>query len=111
MKPSSAKAKGRRLQQEVRDLLLARFPHLQPDDIKCAIMGESGVDLHLSPAAAVSIPFAIECKNVEKIQIWSALTQAEKNAKGKTPLLVFRRNRSSTYAALPFVVLLSLLNR
>ena len=41
MKSRSAKAKGRRLQQQVRDLLLERFsPELEPDDIRSAIMGE-----------------------------------------------------------------------
>ena len=49
--PRSRKAKGRRLQQEVCNLLLEQFSHLEQDDIKPAIMGESGEDVKLSPAA------------------------------------------------------------
>ena len=47
MKTSSAKAKGRRLQQKVRDLLLETFTELQPDDIRSTSMGVSGEDLQL----------------------------------------------------------------
>ena len=50
MKTSSAKAKGRRLQQKVRDLLLETFTELEPDDIRSTSMGVSGEDLQLSPA-------------------------------------------------------------
>ena len=111
MRPSSSKAKGRRLQKEVRDALLCAFPELAPDDIKVAIMGESGADLHFSPAARARIPLSIERKNVEKLNVWQALKQAEGNANGHTPALVFRRNRSRTYAVLPLDVLLGLLRK
>lgn len=111
MKTSSAKAKGRRLQQELRDSLLKAFPELEADDVKVAIMGESGVDIKLSPAARKKIPYAFECKNQEKISVWDALKQAEENANnGSTPSLVFKRNHSKTYIALPlehFIQLIS----
>ena len=57
MRSRSAKNKGARLQNEVRDLLLESFPSLESDDIKCAIMGESGEDIKLSPAARRAIPY------------------------------------------------------
>ena len=100
MKTSSAKAKGRRLQQEVQQALLQTFDDLEADDIKVAIMGESGEDVKFSPAARRKFPYSIECKNVEKLNIWGALKQAEDNAKTHKPLLVFKRNRSKTYVAL-----------
>lgn len=78
--------------------------------MKTAIMGESGEDIHLSPAARKLFPFSTECKNVEKLNIWSALEQAIMNAKdGHTPLVVFKRNRSKVYVALEFEDLLTLL--
>ena len=80
MKTSSAKAKGRRLQQKVRDLLLETFTELEPDDIRSTSMGVSGEDLQLSPAARKLIPFAIECKNQEKLNVWDSLKQAEENS-------------------------------
>ena len=99
MKTASSKAKGRRLQNKIRDLLIEHFSdELEDDDIRCAIMGESGEDLKLSPAARKLIPYSIECKNQEKLNIWDSLEQAEENSKGYTPILIFKRNRSKTYA-------------
>ncbi len=109
MKTSSAKAKARRLQDAARDKILAKFPDLEPDDVKCAIMGETGKDLHLSPAAQRRFPFAVECKNQEKLNIWSALKQAQANAGGHTPLVIFKRNRSDIYCCLTLDDLLELL--
>lgn len=111
MKPSSAKAKGRRLQTEVMGLILQAFPELEPDDVRTAIMGESGEDIKLSPAARRCFPFAVECKYQERLPIWKALEQCESNAGPNTPLLIFRRNRSKTYAVLQLDDLLNLLRR
>jgi hypothetical protein len=112
MKPRSAKAKGRRFQSEVKELILESFPLLEPDDVKPAIMGESGEDIKLSPAARKLFPYAVECKNTEKLNIWSALEQAEANAKNQnTPLLFFKRNRSKAYVAMEADHLFELLKR
>ena len=100
MKSRSAKNKGKRLQNTVRDVLLETFNTLEPDDIKSAIMGDSGEDIQLSPAARKLIPYSIECKNQEKLNIWGALEQAEKNSGDSNPVLIFKRNRSKTYAVL-----------
>ena len=101
MKTRSAKNKGKRLQNSVRDILLETFKeHLEQDDIKSTTMGESGEDIQLSPAARKLIPYAFECKNQEKLNIWSSLEQAEENAQKGKPILIFKRNRSKTYAGL-----------
>jgi len=110
MKTRSAKNKGKRLQNTVRDVLLETFDTLEPDDIKSAIMGDSGEDIQLSPAARKLIPYSIECKNQEKINIWSSIEQSEQNAGKHIPLLVFKRNRSKKYAVLEFEKLLELLD-
>ena len=110
-KTRNAKAKGRRLQNQVRDLLLETFKdELEPDDIRSQIMGMSGEDIVLSPAARRLFPFSVECKAQESLSIWSALEQAESNAGKHIPLLVFKRNRSKTYAVLEFDKLLELLD-
>ena len=111
MEPRSAKAKGRRLQNEIREILLEHFgDRLEGDDIKTAVMGESGEDLKLSPAARRLFPYSVEAKNQEKLNIWSALEQAEKNCKPETdPLLIFKRNRSKMYVVLTLEDLLKLL--
>ena len=98
MKTRSAKNKGKRLQNEVRDLLLEQFKHLEPDDVLSTTMGDSGADIKLSPAARKSFPFSIECKNQEALNIWAALKQAEANVKPETsPCVIFKRNHSDTY--------------
>ena len=97
----SAKGKGRRLQQFVRDKILDLFKEeLEPDDVRSTSMGASGEDVQLSPLARRKFPFSIETKNQEKLNLWTALIQAEANAKDNIPLLVFKRNRSKAYACL-----------
>lgn len=45
----------------------------------------------------------IECKKVEKLNIWKALEQSAKDAgEDETPIVVFSRNRAKDYVALPF---------
>ena len=110
MKPRSAKNKGKRLQNKVRDIILEKFDKLEPDDVRSITMGDAGEDILLSPAARRLFPFSVECKAQESLSIWSALQQAESNAGKHIPLLVFKRNRSKTYAVLEFDKLLELLN-
>ena len=100
MKTSSKKGKGRRLQNFVRDSLLTAFSSLEEDDVKSAIMGESGEDIKLSPAAKKKIRYSFECKNVERLNIWQAIEQSETNCEDRTPVVVFKRNRSKTYITL-----------
>ena len=111
MKPRSAKNKGKRLQNKIRDLILEKFnSKLEPDDVRSITMGDSGEDILLSPAARRLFPVSVECKNQEKLNIWSALEQAEENSGDHAPLVIFKRNRSKTYAVLEFDKLLELLN-
>ena len=103
----SAKAKGRRLQNFVRDILREVFSSLEPDDIKSQTMGMCGEDIVLSPAARKKIPYSFECKNQERLNIWSSLTQAKDNSNGFSPILIFKRNRSNVYACIDFELLLN----
>ena len=110
MKPRSAKNKGKRLQNKIRDLILEKFDSLEKDDVRSITMGDSGEDILLSPAARRLFPFSVECKNQEKLNIWSALEQAENNSENHTPLVIFKRNRTKTYAVLEFDKLLELIS-
>lgn len=110
MRPQSAKAKGRRLQQYVVAKILEWFPHLHPDDVTSRSMGAGGTDVLLSKEAQFVFPFGTECKNVEAFNIWAALAQAETNAgRGLAGLVVFKRNNTEVYCAMRFDVLLGLL--
>ena len=110
MKTRSAKNKGKRLQNDVRDLILETFQELEPDDVRSTTMGDSGEDILLSPAARKLFPFAVECKNQERLNIWDSLEQAESNANQHIPLLVFKRNRSKTYISMEINDLIKILN-
>lgn len=108
----SSKAKGRAAVVMVRDLLLRTFK-LQEDDalVKATSMG--GCDLHLSPHAQSYFPFAIEVKSVEALSIWSALAQADINAKKKNvpPVVFFKRAHSPMYVTFKAQDLLAYIQR
>ena len=61
---------------------------------------EKVVKIFNFPRKSKLIPFAFECKNQEKLNIWESLKQAESNSQKGKPVLVFKRNRSKTYAVL-----------
>jgi hypothetical protein len=110
----SRKAKGRALQNAVAEDIRYAFPVLDGTDVKVAIMGEQGVDIHLSPHARTLFGnWGIECKAQESLNIWGAMEQAETNAeKEKTkPLLFFKRNRTLTYVVMRSVDFFELIKR
>ena len=80
MKTQSAKAKGRRLQQWVRDQLIDKLL-ISEEDVESRSMGASGEDLIMARDARRKFPYSIECKNVEKVNVWDAYEQAKGNAK------------------------------
>ena len=75
---------------------------LETNDIESQVMGMSGEDIVLSPAAKRVIRYSFECKNQERLNLWSSLEQAESNCEDRNPVLVFKRNRSKTYIAIEF---------
>jgi len=99
IKPSSAKAKGRKHQQWVRDRLLELFPSLEPDDIRSTSMGAGGEDLQFSPAARIQIPISVECKAYKSFAIYNVIDQAITNAKeGLEPVAVIKADRRKPLA-------------
>jgi hypothetical protein len=91
MKPQSAKAKGRLLQKWVRDKLIEML-EVHPEDIESRSMGAGGEDLIMARAARAKFPHSIECKNVEKLNIWDAYEQASANCGEYEPLVVIKKN-------------------
>ena len=87
----SAKAKGRRLQQWVRDKLIEMLD-VHPEDIESRSMGAGGEDLIMARAARSKFPHSIECKNVEKLNVWDAYEQAVLNSGEYEPLLIMKKN-------------------
>ena len=111
MRTSSRKAKGRRLQNWVRDELLALFTEFTDDDIYCAIMGESGADVKFSPQAQKLIPYSVECKNKETFKgIYDIMKQAESNTKiNQVPLGIIKMNNFQPLAIIDAKVLFKMM--
>jgi len=110
VKTSSAKAKGRRLSSEIKEVLHKIFPELEPADILVTPSGMTGPDLSFSPHAQRILGFYTECKNQESIAIWSALQQAASYTKeGHQGILFFARNRTPPHVAMPLSHFLKLL--
>lgn len=98
MKPSSAKAKGRKLQNFIRDLILTFFPKLEADDVISTSMGAPGMDIKLSPAAGKVFPYAVEAKSLAKIAVYSYYEQASANKGKYEPLVIIQANNKPKLA-------------
>ena len=93
MKTSSAKAKGRKLQQWMRNLFIEKL-EVHPEDIESRSMGAGGEDLIMARAAREKFPMSIECKNQEKVNVWESYKQAEDNSGKYEPVVIIKRNKS-----------------
>lgn len=93
MKPSSAKNKGRLLQQWVRDRILKVFKSLTLDDVRSTAMGQGGEDVQLSPAARKLFPYSIECKSNKSFAVYKHYEQCLANCPKKAePLVIIKGN-------------------
>lgn len=102
MRAKSAKAKGRRLQDQVAEDIVQQlgFPE---EAVRGAIMGESGCDIKIAYNLRKEFPYSIECKNRERLNIWEAILQTiENRVQGTVPILVIKKNRREAWAALPW---------
>lgn len=94
---ASKKAKGRKLQQIVRDKLLSigKDYGLKPGDIVSTGMGQSGVDVVLSPAAITLFDdLKIECKNTEALNVTGVFFEHDAKYKSGINLLIHKRNKT-----------------
>jgi hypothetical protein len=91
IKTSSAKNKGRILQKWVREKLIEEL-NIHPEDIESRSMGAGGEDLIMARAAREKFPHSIECKNVEKLNVWEAYEQAKANSGNHEPIVVMKKN-------------------
>lgn len=98
MKTSSAKAKSRVLQDKVRDMYrgVGRQYGLADDDVKPAVMGQTGVDIIFSPAGKEVFNHSIECKKHAAVRIPYFFAEHYKKYKGDSTLkLLFSENNRS----------------
>ena len=93
------KERCRRLQQWVVKQLIETFD-IHPEDIKSCSMGAGGEDVVMARAAREKFPYSVECKNVERLNVWDAYDQAKANAGNYEPIVVMKKNHKK-----PLVVL------
>ena len=110
MKTSSAKAKGRKLQQWMRTLLIEKLD-VHPEDIESRSMGAGGEDLIMARAAREKFPLSIECKNQEKVNVWESYKQAEENSNNHEPVVVIKRNKSKPLVVIDAEYFVSLFDK
>ena len=110
MKTQSAKAKGRRFQQWVRDQLIEQL-EVHPEDVESRSMGAGGEDLIMARAAIENFPYSIECKNQESLNIWKAYEQAESNSGDYEPIVFIKRNNQKPLVVLDAEYFVSLHSR
>ena len=110
MTPQSAKAKGRRLQQWARQAII-QLVGVKPEDVESRSMGAGGEDIILSAAARKKVPYSIECKNQESLNVWKAFKQAVTNCGDHTPMLVIKKNGEKPLAVVPAKHFFKLLRR
>ena len=113
MRPQSAKSKGRRHQQRIcRDLVDTFGDAIGSDDVRSTSMGAGGEDVLLSTRAQELIPYSFEAKCCERLNLWSAIEQAESNCPvNRTPCVVVAKNRTRPYAVVPWEHFLTLICR
>ena len=112
MNNKSRKAKGRILQNLVRDKVQKLFPSLKKDDIRTSLMSETGADVKLiSLMARKLMPYDIETKNREEYKtIYKHYKHACKHGNSQ-PLLVIKMNRENPLAVIDLDHFMELLAR
>lgn len=99
----------------VRDRLreIGKQHGLVDDDIKSTTMGESGVDIQLSPAARRVVDLAIECKNVEKLNVVGVFIEhfTKYASQPSLKLLVHSRNHTEPMVTMRWDDFIPLLER
>ena len=97
---ASRKAKGRKLQQFVRDLILKAFkPHgVRDQDVLSTSMGVSGEDIKFSPFARDLLNISVECKSHKAFAVYKIYEQCQSNAGDYEPVVFIKQNNSKPLA-------------
>ncbi len=100
MQIKSAKAKGRRLQNWVRECLIADL--LKPEEVSTAIMGETGVDVKIVRHKQYMFPMKIECKSQKDgfSAVYKAIKQCQNHSGEGEPLVIIKQDGQKPLAVL-----------
>lgn len=84
---------------------------IHPEDIESRSMGAPGEDLIMARAAREKFPLSIECKNVEKLNVWEAYDQAQANSKDYEAVVVMKKNGKKPLAVIDAEYFISLFEK
>ena len=112
MKPNSRKAKGRYLQNIMKDRIIKLYPVLGKDDIRTSLMSETGADIKLTSHTSRKLfPYSIECKNRQDFKtLYNYFNQARRHV-ALEPLLVVKMNRERPLAVIDLEHLFQLIEK
>lgn len=108
IKVTSAKAKGRKLQQWLRDQILSRWSSLTDDDVRVTPSGANGEDVQLSSAARTLLNVQLECKARASIAVYDWYEQAKTHGTHQ-PVLVIKGDYKKPLAVVDAEWLLDLM--
>ena len=80
MKPQSAKAKGRALQQWVVDKLVELLS-FDPEDLESRPMGSNGEDIIMGVQSRKQFPYSVECKTKNRLMYGKHTNNRKKTVK------------------------------
>ena len=108
--PRSRKSKGAKFQREIKELLMETFTELEEGDILPAVMGESGMDIKLSPAARKVFPFAVEakCQETGALRPWWDQSKAN-STDDLAPLLITKQSRKEPLVVMDLMTFIKLI--
>ena len=99
MKQNTRQAKGRYLQNIVRDRIVKLYPSLTKKDIRTSTVGENGADVKLLTHTAKKLfPYEVETKNRSDFKgIYAHFKQAIRHGPN-TPLLIIKGKKEKPLA-------------
>ena len=110
LKTSSAKAKGRKLQQWFTKVLIEGL-NLNEEDLESRPMGSQGEDIIMGRESREQFPYSIECKNQEAVNVWKSYEQAAENSGKYEPVVVIKRNKSKPLVVIDAEYFVSLFDK
>ncbi len=105
----SARAKGKKMEREVRDKIIEAL-NLSNDDIRITVGSELGADIKLTAKARTVFPFSVEIKRRKSFDtLYKFYQQAQGHYKDLIPLVIMRADREEAMAMLNLDHLLTII--
>lgn len=102
--PINSRAKGQRYERAIAHILTDNGYPAHRSQQFCGANGDADI-------TCPDFPFSVECKHVEKLNLYKAFTQAIKDSKGKPPCVIHTKNNHENLITMKFEDFLKLLEQ